>query len=194
MNRDDGPDNATSKSRLALLLSGGALLGVLMAAAVILMGPGRIPGRAVDIPTPIPDNVAAGKPAPEFRSVTSEGAEIALSDYRGEPVAVNFWATWCGPCRVEMPTLQRAYEDGKIMVLAVNAGESEELVDAYMAELGLTFPAVMDPDEAIQELYAIRVYPTTVWINSDGIIEAEHYGPLTDEAIDQYLADLNSSN
>jgi len=141
-------------------------------------------------PTPIPDRVSEGKPAPDFTGRTTNGEMISLSDYRGSSVAVNFWATWCAPCRVEMPALQAAYDAGKVTVLAVNAGEPEDAIQAYMDELGLTFPAVLDPSGDILDLYGVRVFPTTVWVDRQGIVRAEHLGPLTADLIDQYSQEM----
>jgi thiol-disulfide isomerase/thioredoxin len=130
---------------LWLLLLAGGIIGALMALAVTLMGPGSNSGQ-FRLPSAVPDPVTVGEAAPEFTGITSEGEQIALSDLRRSIVAINFWATWCAPCRVEMPALQEAANEGMIVVLAVNAGESDETVDDFMEELGLTFTAVLDLD------------------------------------------------
>lgn len=191
----DNP-NSSPPSRspvgLWLLLLGGLIAGGVMALGIMLMGPGRSPGDQIRFPSPIPDPVSVGQPAPEFRSVTSEGEEVALSDYQGSLVAINFWATWCGPCRVEMPVLEAAYQEGRLVVLAVNAGESDAAVDSYVEELGLSFPAILDPDGEIIDQYAIRVFPTTIWVDEEGIVRAEHLGPLTEDLIEDYLEQLTS--
>ena len=100
-----------------------------------------------------------GKPAPDFTAETLGGDTITLGDLRGSPVALNFWATWCVPCTVEMPALESAaarYADQNLVVLAVNAGEPANVVGAFMDEYNLTFPALLDPDGGILDLYAIR--------------------------------------
>jgi peroxiredoxin len=92
-----------------------------------------------------------------------------------------------------MPVLQRAterYAEQGLVILAVNAGESANMVQAYMEALGLTFPALLDPDGSIIELYGIQAFPTTVWIDAQGIIQAKHLGPLSSDLIDGYMADL----
>lgn len=145
------------------------------------------------LPTPIAEAAAVGATAPDFTAVTPAGDEIALSDYRGQPVAINFWATWCAPCEVEMPALQAATErhsDAGLAVLAVNAGEGAETVETFMDERGLTFPALLDPDGDVLDLYEVRVFPTTVWVGADGVVRAKHLGPLDDALIDRYVADL----
>jgi thiol-disulfide isomerase/thioredoxin len=182
--------NGGGPGGLAVLLTLGVLVGLAMA-AVVLISPARSAGLAA--PTPVPDLIAPGKPALDFSAFTPQGDSVRLSDLRGHPVALNFWATWCGPCEVEMPELERAqarYTSVGLVILAVNAGERAADVQAYMQELGLTFPAVLDPDGAIGSLYEVRVFPTTIWIDSEGIIRAEHLGPLTAEQIDRYMSDV----
>ena len=131
-----------------------------------------------------------GARAPQFDLPRIDGPRLRLADLSGSPVVLNFWATWCAPCRVEMPALQAAYDAGKVTVLAVNAGEPEDAIQAYMDELGLTFPAVLDPSGDILDLYGVRVFPTTVWVDRQGIVRAEHLGPLTADLIDQYSQEM----
>jgi thiol-disulfide isomerase/thioredoxin len=180
------PDNSQQHRNLPwIILVPGLLIGGLMAGAMIVFNPSGGPGQM--LPTPVPDLVIEGNPAPDFSGETPEGEVVSLSDYRGSIVAVNFWATWCGPCEVEMPTLETAHEQGTLVVLAVNAAEEADTVDAYMQDLGLTFPTLLDLDSRIVDLYGVRVFPTTVFIDEDGIVLAERYGPLTPDLIDLYL-------
>jgi thiol-disulfide isomerase/thioredoxin len=182
------PTTSSSHQRRTLpwiILVPGLLIGGLMAGAMMLFNPAS--NQGLSLPTPVPDLVTTGNPAPNFSGTTPDGETIALSDYRGSIVAVNFWATWCGPCQVEMPTLQEANEQGTLIVLAVNAGDEADAVVAYMQDLGLTFPTVLDADSTIVDLYGVRVFPTTVFVDKDGIVLAERYGPLTPDLIDLYL-------
>src|SRR5574341_349669 len=173
---------------LVLLIVGGVAVGGLMAALTIgAAGMGLRSGQRP--PTSIPDPVAVGQPAPDFAARTPSGEEIRLSSLRGSPVVLNFWATWCGPCRVEMPELQSAssrYADAGLVILGVNAGEPADVVEAYMDELNLTFDTILDPDGVVVDLYEVWAFPTTFWIDAGGIIRAEHLGPLTREFIDRY--------
>jgi thiol-disulfide isomerase/thioredoxin len=169
----------------------GLLAGVVMAAAVIFSGGSRRSGGA-SLPTPIPDLVVEGQLAPDFTTQTLDGEDMRLSDYRGSVVAINFWATWCAPCKVEMPVLQEAHDAGKLIVLGVNAGESTDLIRPYIDELGLSFPILLDPEGRIVDLYAIRVFPTTVILDPQGVVIAEHLGILTPELIDDYLAEVSA--
>ncbi|NDJ51724.1 MAG: TlpA family protein disulfide reductase [Chloroflexi bacterium] len=185
---------------LMLLLGGGLLVGVIMAAAVIVGGEGAL------APTANEGNViinssggggapVEGEPAPDFVGMTPDGEELALSDLRGRPVAINFWATWCGPCRVEMPDLEAASQHDQkegLVVLGVNIGETEEEVRAFYEELGVTFPTVLDPNGDIVETYRVRGFPTTVWVDADGNVFSYRIGVLTESEIEETVALLSN--
>ncbi|MEJ2150409.1 MAG: redoxin domain-containing protein [Chloroflexota bacterium] len=182
---------------LLVLLLIGLVSGLIMAALTIL-NPQRQAGLGVGqgAPTPVPDLVAVGKPAPDFTAESLDGRTLTLSDLQGSTVAINFWATWCVPCTVEMPALESAalrYANQGLVVLPVNAGESHDKVQDFMETNGLTLPALLDPDGDILDLYAIRYFPTTIWVDADGIVRAEHFGPLTNDQIDQYVTELTGS-
>lgn len=119
--------------------------------------------------------------APDFTAHTLSGETVRLGDLRGGPVIINFWATWCVPCRVEMPELQQLYEqyqtDG-LRILAVNLGEPRQDVAAWQAEFGLTLDLILDPDKEIPQRYAFRDPPSTFIIAPDGTITHIFYGPV----------------
>lgn len=133
-----------------------------------------------------------GAIAPDFtlQSITDE--TVSLSDYRGKGVLVNFWATWCGPCRLEMPDLQARFEkySDDFVILAVDNDEPKEAVAAFFDELSLTFPALLDPGAKTQELYLVRGYPSSVFIDRNGVIQVVHIGIMTEEQMDNYLSQI----
>jgi len=132
-----------------------------------------------------------GSIAPDFVTVTDTGESVTLSNLRGSIVLLNFWATWCGPCRIEMPELQSAYEqhvDQGFVVLAINNGETLEDVAGFRDELALTFPLALDERALVQRQYAVMSYPSTFLLDRDGRILARHFGPLTDAQTRDLLA------
>lgn len=134
--------------------------------------------------------LAIGAPAPGFELQTPLGEPIALEAQRGKVVLLNFWATWCAPCRTEMPLLQSAadeHAEAGLLVVGVNFDETAEQVLAYAAELSLEFPLVLDPGGAVQELYGVRGYPTTALVDRQGNLATYHIGVLTPQQLDGYL-------
>lgn len=133
----------------------------------------------------------AGQPAPNFTLNDLDGNEVSLADFRGRPVIVNFWATWCGPCRIEMPELQEAFEarqEEGLAILAVNMEESPEMVSRFFYDdLRLTFTPLLDKEGQVADLYGVFNLPTTYFVNPEGTIAAVHRGPLTGGQIDGYL-------
>jgi thiol-disulfide isomerase/thioredoxin len=140
--------------------------------------------------------VVAGRPAPDFVATNMAGETVHLSDYQGKVVLVNIWATWCAPCREEMPSMERLYqeirsapggEDFEILAVSVDANlarpdpfgrgvERDDLL-AFAEEFGLTFPVVHDPEGAIQNLYMTTGVPESVVVGRDGMIYKKIAGP-----------------
>lgn len=114
-----------------------------------------------------------GKAAPSFQLTDIDGQSVSLSDFQGEPVLLNFWATWCGPCRMEMPYIQEVHnrwsEQG-LVVLAVNIGESLTTVEGFIQDYSLSFPVLLDLEGNVAERYNIRGIPATYFIDSGGVI------------------------
>jgi peroxiredoxin len=126
--------------------------------------------------------------APDFSLETTSGETIRLSDLHGRPVMINLWASWCLPCRSEMPAMQRVYETYRergLMVLAVNATDLDVQQNAldFIAQNGLTFPVLWDVDGAAQKLYGTGAFPTSYFINPQGIIEDVVLGGPMPEAL-----------
>jgi thiol-disulfide isomerase/thioredoxin len=103
----------------------------------------------------------------------AEGRVVDLADFRGKLVFLNFWATWCVPCRREMPAMERlhrAYRGRGLTVVAVNFKESPREVKPFMEQMGLTFPAALDPDGAVTRSFGVRALPVTYLVDRDGKI------------------------
>jgi peroxiredoxin len=116
-------------------------------------------------------HVSGQAPAPEFSLPTPDGKTIALAQLRGKVVFLSFWATWCPPCRVEMPSMERLYREFKdqgLVMLAVDMGESGRQVVRFMKEFRLTFPALLDADSQVASRYGVQGIPTTFLIDRSG--------------------------
>jgi peroxiredoxin len=143
------------------------------------------------IPSPRP-----GFLAPDFHVETLEGEVLTLSELRGRPVVLNFWATWCPPCRAEMPALEEVYRETEgryLEVVAVNATsqDSASAAAAFVDELALSFPIALDPSGEAQRTYQIRAFPTTFFIDRDGMIrEVVLGGPLAEAHLRSVIAGL----
>lgn len=141
---------------------------------------------------PVPVGLEIGQRAPDFTTQTVTGETVSLSDYRGKAVLLNFWATWCGPCREEMPYFQTLYEahPSEFVVLAVDYQEGRDTVTAFGEDLGLTFPLLLDEDGAINgDLYGPRVrgYPTSLLLDQRGVIVAYFPGEIDIAQLTQAL-------
>lgn len=133
---------------------------------------------------------AVGGRAPTFSLPSASGSEISLADLAGQPVVINFWATWCLPCRAEMPELEaayRAHESDGLAVLAINLGESREEIVPFGRELGLSFPLLLDPLGQTTAEYGVRGLPTTFFLDRSGQISHIHHGALSSRSLEEQL-------
>ncbi len=126
-------------------------------------------------------------PAPDFQLSTIDGQSVSLSAMHGHPVLLNFWATWCGPCRFEMPSLQEIYNDQEysdkgLVILAVDIGEDAVTVQKFLLENKLSFTVLLDTDQSVAAKYNIRAIPTTFFIDKDGIIKGVKIGAFASTA------------
>jgi len=132
-----------------------------------------------------------GQAAPNFRLMLDDGRHLSLHDLRGQPVLINFWATWCGPCRLEMPEIVSvATNNADLVVLAINVQESMEQIQPFAEEFQMTLPVVRDTDGALRNLYEVRGMPTSVFIDRDGKIFTIWAGMLTVDLLQEIVADL----
>ena len=169
----------------------------LFSLAVLLLGTGwtwasRVPPSFADvgqIPSP-----HIGFPAPDFTLETLDGATTSLAGQRGKVVIVNLWASWCGPCRAELPAIEQLYNaqrDQGLTILAVHGTfqDSEASARAFAQELGLTFPIVLDRDGAVSRRYQLRALPSTFIVDRKGIIRDVIFGGPLSEATLQSKVD-----
>ncbi len=135
-----------------------------------------------------------GELAPDFQLPDLDGQSISLSDFRGEPVLINFWASWCGPCRYEMPFIQEVYEEWSargLVVLAINKGESLSTAKDFIQSGNYSFPVLLDINQYVALEYNVRGLPTTFFIDKEGMIQAIKVGPFLSKAeIEMRLSEI----
>lgn len=149
------------------------------------------PAKSYSAPAPV-----TGAPAPDFTLESLTGETVTLSQFLGQPVLINFWASWCPPCRLEMPDLVGAYEAHKsegFVLLGVNLTYQDSLPDvqAFVDEFNMTFPVLLDEDGHVtDDLYRLRGLPLSVFVNREGVITRAHIGALTASQIETYVGEI----
>lgn len=138
-------------------------------------------------------NVRVGRAAPDFTLPDLDGSQVALSDFRGEVVLINFWATWCPPCRVEMPEMEAVYRthgDQGFEILGVDQREPREMVDDFVTERGFSWKFLLDEDFDVSREYAATSIPRSILVDRDGIVVHVWSGTLTRNSLEYHLAEL----
>ncbi len=143
-------------------------------------------GQFLSQGTEVAPDVAApalGFLAPDFVLPTLEGERVALSDFRGKPVLLNFWATWCPPCRKEIPDLQKFHEQygDRIVLLGINYGEAPDDVRAFLERYGVTYLNLLDREGTVLVRYRLTGLPTSFWLDERGVIRGLWLGAMSFE-------------
>lgn len=213
-NEDDafGYDSYGNKSRGKNKRRWGAIIAVLVSLAacafVVVIRASRLPASPTMAPNiteivvvhtatagPPPEGVDIGLTAPDFTLETIDGDTIALSSLRGNVVLLNFWATWCPPCRDEMPAFQNVYEefnnDG-FMIISITEEVGSELdnVMAFRENYNLTFPILLDEDGAVNRRYYVTTLPRTLLITPEGVVHKILLGGITEDRLRQELSEI----
>ena len=136
----------------------------------------------------------AGKAAPDFVLKSATGENLRLSEYRGDVVMINFWATWCGPCRQEMPLLDELYNRYQrvgFSLLGVNIDDDSQKAMAMVKELDVSFPVLFDAQKKVSKLYEVEAMPVTILVDREGTVRHVHHGykPGYEQ---QYLNEIRS--
>lgn len=136
--------------------------------------------------------IKQGNAAPDFALTTLNGTEARLSDYLGRTVVINFWATWCPPCKAEMPHMEKFFQqfNADAVVLAVNLTHTEtnsKAVAEFVDKHELSFPILLDEQALVSEQYRISAYPTTYIIDKQGIVQQVHQGAVSYETLKKSL-------
>lgn len=161
--------NITAAIALILLATGGFIIAF------------QKEGKTAPLPSEVQATKTTGQGAMDFSLSDLNGKTVNLSDYQGQVVMVNFWASWCPPCTAELPTIQAFYEshqaDG-FVVLAVNAHENPNDVRTFINNRGFSFPVLLDSDASVMDSYGIRALPMSFIIDKSGNVQYIHRGEI----------------
>ena len=144
-------------------------------------------------PNPAVDTPIVGRPAPSFDLESLEGGRLSLAELRGSPVVLNFWASWCIPCREEAPLLTAAasgYEARGLRVVGVVYQDSAESARDFMDRYGQTYPGLLDPDGRTAIDYGVFGIPETFFIDRDGIVRSRQVGPVTEDGLRDQIEEI----
>ncbi len=174
-----------------------------IAGGIFLLGAGLIPllvnaqQKALASAAPILPPVTTNFPAPQLALTDVQGNPASLEDYRGQVILVNNWATWCPPCKLEMPELQAYYAAHAVqgfVVIAIESGEPADEVAAFVQEYGMTFPVWLDPQGAALEFFQNWNLPSSYVIDRQGIVRYSWTGGINQPTLEQYVTPLLEEN
>ncbi len=177
------------------------MLFILAVAAIIaiLAAPGCTPSAqeitrqpGPPAPSELPAAAEIDRLAPDFTLIDLEGNRVTLSDFRGKVVFINFWATWCPPCRAEMPEIEAIHQDYKdkdVVVIGIDLYESENEVRQYVQQGGYSWTFVLDTTGEVTVNYGVTAIPTSFFVDKEGVIRAVKIGAMTKRAMESQLAE-----
>ncbi len=179
---------------ILVLLAVVVVMGILTAPGCDSAAHGIIQERTPGLPAPtkLPPAPEVGRLAPDFTLIDLGGNQVSLSDFRGKTVFVNFWATWCPPCRAEMPEIEavhQEYKDKGVVVIGVDILETEDEVSQFVQRGGYSWTFVIDTSGEVSANYRITAIPTSFFIDREGIIQAVAIGAMTKRAMENKLAE-----
>ena len=185
--------NSKNKSPLPLILIGAGL--IVIAIAIVIFIPKKSKAIASSAPGEIPASIPGDMnfPAPELTLTDMQDQSVSLVDYRGQWVLVNNWATWCPPCRAEMPELNAYYEahkDEGFVLVAISSGDTKDQIAVFTQEYGLRFPMWQDPTSASLRAFRMDYLPSSFVIDPSGTVRLAWTGAVSLETLEKYVTPL----
>ncbi len=192
----DHLDGSPAPRRRGLFLIIGVLVAILVVAgvaSVVVASSGtKAQSPATSEPPPPKGGVNRGDLAPDFQLTTLDGATVRLSEFRGRPVILNFWASWCQPCRAEFPELRDAYRTyksrGLVVLGIVSWNDIESDARDFVRQERATWPMPVDRSKAVEESYSVPYMPQTLFVDRDGRVQLRVYAQLTKPVLDRGLS------
>ena len=163
----------------------GVCVGAVIIAALIMFGPALLDRSGTG-------GIETNVPAPDFELTSLSGETVHLSDLRGKPVVINYWATWCVPCVREMPTFQKYHDlyGDRFVMVGIDEEEPADKVEELVNSFEFTYTILLDPKVSAGELYQVMVLPSTFFVDAEGILRYRHIGSLEEEQLKAYLGGL----
>ncbi|GAB4426805.1 MAG: TlpA disulfide reductase family protein [Anaerolineae bacterium] len=183
---------AAAPSKKLLYVNVALAVVLILAGVAVLFWLGQQSSQGTQAAPP-PGGILPGQTAPNFSLTTLQGEPVQLSDYAGQVVMVNMWATWCPPCKAELPTIDAFYQEHSadgFVVLAVNSQEAQSTVNTFISSTGFTFPVLLDSRGDVMGQYSVRALPTSFIIDRDGTVRHIHTGEVSREQLAQYVEPL----
>lgn len=179
-----------TKMQMLVLTLAGAGIGLLMLGIFVALTQSKSGREATGPQSPL----QVGQPAPNFEVITLDGRKLALSDLKGQPVWINFWASWCVPCKAEMPEVVRTGKEAKargVRLIAIDVGEPAKTVRDYLRRSKYdSLPAALDETGEASTTYKVYNFPTHVFIDSQGILRRVNIGMMQRSDLEEALQDL----
>ena len=175
------------KLKLVAFLLGGLLIGVLLGWVLLReFGAAGNPKSVRQLPPTV------GTAAPDIALKSLDGTSLRLSSFKGKPVVINFWATWCPPCKEEMPIFERYARKyaGQLVILGIDSQESAEIVQPFVTQMGITFPILLDQSGIVSARYFVKDFPYTFFVDESGILRGQHLGLLSEEKLVRFLGTI----
>lgn len=170
---------------------------VILIIGIALLGGGWIaysqePAKVAFDAAGLTEAPVAGYLAPGFTLTSTMGEEVSLADYQGKPVVLNFWATWCPPCRAEIPHFQDAAQkyNGQAVIIGIDQGELQSQVTDFANQFGVTYPMLLDPSNDVNRQYQVRALPTTIFIDANGVVREVFTGIINGAVLEERIERL----
>lgn len=180
-----------SKGMLFILAMAAIIMGVLAAQGCTPSAPDTTNGRQPG-PSELPPAPEVGRLAPDFTLTDLKGNSVTLSDFQGKVVFINFWASWCVPCRVEMPEIEAVYQEYKsqgVVVIGIDLFEDENVVREFVQQGDYSWTFVIDTTGEVTKSYGVTLIPTSFFVDKEGIIRTVSIGAMTKRAMESRLAE-----
>jgi thiol-disulfide isomerase/thioredoxin len=182
------------KLKVVALLLGGLILGMTMGGIILWIA--QNPALGSPNGSGLVNNLLSQQSAPSKGQVVADfslsnlaGDPVKLSQFHGHPMIVNFWATWCGPCKDEMPLLEKTFQNhhGDLVILGVNIEETPAVIKPFLEKYHISFPVVIDSTGEVENRFLIRGYPTSLFVDANGVLQGQHIGVLNEDLLSGYL-------